>query len=423
MELKFGMEKADLRFAVLSDVHITHRGQGIEKFTEAVMQLVRMEPKPDAFVFSGDIAYQIDKAGGGVADQLYEEPYDMINAVLRRYVSPLPVIYANGNHEFGQGRHEPDITEAAVAMFREKTGKELHEHHVVGGYHFISMGIEDGHWHYTENAESYAMAECKKALAENPELPVFLVFHIPVHQTVVDTEAKAHSEAFTQFLMENPRIVAIVGHLHTPVNDPRTIWQKAGGFTTVHAPLGAVGNLCIPKCENRTQGGAPYSQGLYFEVKGTKVLIHKLNFTTGKEVDEPWELDTAQLLKGEGYYYTDRRKEISNTPAFPQKTQVIWEFMGDGRLAVEFVKADCKAAGRNQDGFTQYYRFDFSAPGSNALCKSMVYASDFFANQPGERFAAVLPTGLPRGKYVLTVTPISPFGKEGEPVVLKVKLK
>lgn len=42
MELKRAPENAELRFAVLSDAHITRRGQGIERLAKAVMGLYRL---------------------------------------------------------------------------------------------------------------------------------------------------------------------------------------------------------------------------------------------------------------------------------------------------------------------------------------------------------------------------------------------
>ena len=60
---------------------------------------------------------------------------------------------------------------------------------------------------------------------------------------------------------------------------------------------------------------------------------------------------------------------------------------------------------------------------SRAVCKTLIYCDDFYTLKPTARFRDTLKTELPAGKYVMRVTPINPFGKEGESITCKVKLK
>ena len=113
---------ANLRLAVISDTHITHRGEGIERFTRTLEVFSEITPAVDAFLLAGDICYQIDKAGGGVCELLYEEPYDMFLGAVRRYIKDTPWIYVLGNHEFPQNNDGEQITAEAIELYSSKTG-------------------------------------------------------------------------------------------------------------------------------------------------------------------------------------------------------------------------------------------------------------------------------------------------------------
>lgn len=54
------MPKPDLRISVISDVHVTQFGAGENKFKNALEFHIKKLPKSDLFLFTGDIAYQLD---------------------------------------------------------------------------------------------------------------------------------------------------------------------------------------------------------------------------------------------------------------------------------------------------------------------------------------------------------------------------
>ena len=58
-------KKADLSFGVLSDLHMTHRGEGLQKLSQYMALFSKITPAIDAHVFTGDIVDQIDLSGGG----------------------------------------------------------------------------------------------------------------------------------------------------------------------------------------------------------------------------------------------------------------------------------------------------------------------------------------------------------------------
>ena len=55
---KFSFDgKCDLSFALLSDLHMTHRGEGLQKLHQHFALYNKAVPSLDLHVFSGDIVY------------------------------------------------------------------------------------------------------------------------------------------------------------------------------------------------------------------------------------------------------------------------------------------------------------------------------------------------------------------------------
>ena len=90
--------QADLAFAVLSDLHMTHRGEGLQKLCQHLDMYSRMTPAIDAHVFAGDIIYQTDLSGGAVCQDVYESPYTYLQIALDRYAKNIPLVYTIGKH-------------------------------------------------------------------------------------------------------------------------------------------------------------------------------------------------------------------------------------------------------------------------------------------------------------------------------------
>ena len=129
---------ADLTFGVLSDLHMTHRGEGLQKLHQYLDLYSKVEPAIDAHVFAGDIVYQMDVSGGGNCDTVYPEPYAYLQMALDRYAKDLPLIYSIGNHEYPQNCTDDALTKEAQKAFTD-AGFPMRSHTVVKGYHFIQI--------------------------------------------------------------------------------------------------------------------------------------------------------------------------------------------------------------------------------------------------------------------------------------------
>ncbi len=398
---------ASLAFAVLSDLHMTHRGEGLQKLSQHLALYSRMEPKLDAHVFSGDIIYQHDLSGGGCSPDVYEEPYTYLKLALDRYASDIPLVYAIGNHEYPQGRHEPELLEKARAL--HESHYPIHTHKVIKGYHFITLGLS-----VNEEQEKWVMHEVRSALRVSGKNPVFVVYHIPIDGTVWGSnEHPGYSEKLSSFLLSSRRIVNICGHIHTAVEFPSTLYQRTGGATVIHAPMSGVGYIYA--------GGdnAPYltpyqSRSLFFEVKGSTVLVHKIDNLAEKEIGKPW------VIEPEGkQYYTASREKRAKKPAFPKGT-CAKASVTFGGVAFFFDKAICPETEGQDDSAVPTYRFDFIKGGEKV--KTVSWHSDFCDSFPGDRFEAIVKVALDDGLYTVRITPVSFFGKEGRSISAKLRV-
>ena len=410
---------ADLAFGVLSDLHMTHRGEGLQKLTQYLDLYSRVTPEIDAHVFAGDIIYQIDLSGGGTCETVYEEPYTYLKLSLDRYAKDVPLVYTLGNHEYPQNRHEPEIMDEARAAY-ERAGYKQFSHTVIKGYHFISIGIQNWDREFSAEGEKWAMTEIRRALRASGELPVFVVYHVPPVNTVAHSSDGRHSEEFRKLLLSSKRIVNIVGHTHVAPEDPTTIWQRRGGATVIHAPMGAVGNVGIRGASMPYESGLFYSRSLFFEVEGTKVTIHKIDNLCEIEQGKPWVVDVAP--KGE-QYYTDNRVRMAKKPAFAKGAAAYAEWR-DGNPYFKFDKAVCHETPGNDDSDVPNYRFEFIRQGEKEPCYSITWHSDYARSVHRPYFISPVNVkgALEGGLYTVKIYPVSFFGKEGRPISVKLRV-
>lgn len=408
--------KADLAFGVLSDLHMTHRGEGLQKLNQYLKLYSDLTPAIDAHVFAGDIVYQIDVSGGGVCTEIYPEPYDYLKMAYERYAKDIPLIYTMGNHEYPQNNKSAELSEQARQMYLAK-GHEFRTHAVVKGYHFIQISIHSWNNDFLPEDEEWAMTEIRRALRASGDKPVFVIYHPPLVNTVMHCEKeKHHSEKFQKFLLSSKRIFNICGHMHFTSEEPRTIWQRRGGGTIIHAPESAVGNVSIYGADRRYENGIFYSQSLFFEVTGTRIVIHKVDNLTGMERGEPWVVDVA----GE-QYYTDARLSKAARPAFPAGAKAEADFFR-GKVWLRFPKAKCAPLTGNADEEVPYYRISFCKKGETEPCKVVTRDADFYTCYPSAVFDEALAVTLEPGVYTVKIAPISFFDKVGRPISARLRV-
>lgn len=400
-------KKISARFAVISDVHITHIKEGYDLFENSMRIMSKLQP--DGYVFAGDIVYMIEKAGGGICSKLYPVVYDYFQEIVGKYIGDTPFVYAIGNHEFPQHNTEKEITQEARRLFEEKTGCALREHKYICGYHFISLDIESWQCVVPKETEEWAQREIEKAVEQSGDKPVFVVMHVPPHETVAgsDKTAVSISEEFRSFLNSKHQIICITGHIHEPIQDLRSIWQDK--CTVIQAPVNAVGNLCV-EIKNQNMTVVPenfYSQALLIDVFEDEVLVYGIDLIAKDIVNKPWVISTK---RNSLHRYTNERYQNASDPRFYEfEPQIIYE---NHKLKVKFEHAVCE---ENAEGdMVLYYIVEIVDNEGNIILSENI-VSDFYHYEKKNLCQFERDIYL-EGLNYIKITPVSCFGKHGEMV-------
>ena len=314
------MSKPDLRISVLSDVHITHYGDGAEQFENALKFHTESLPESDMYLFTGDIIYQLDSGNDPVCHKVYESNYDIMLETVNRYIPDTPKVYVVGNHEFPQNNTDPELTTQAMEMWERKIGQFPSEHVILNNYHFIKAPILSWAMEPSPELEYWLKNEIEIALSDEDK-PVFLLTHTALHNTVGCSRPSpaSFSEDFRKFLTKHPRVIHISGHMHNHVLDEKSIYQE--GFTSLSAPVCAVGYICMGGCNYLNPPVFGFSQSLFLEITDRKVTVHKVDLVSKKTIGDPWIIDIDETEKGIFRYGKDRC-ETAPRPVFASDASV-----------------------------------------------------------------------------------------------------
>ena len=256
----------DLSFAVLGDIH-----ENIDSFQDAIDDMHAINPGLNALVLNGD-----------TVDQGLVKQYDSIKKTIEKNKSLLPstLIKNIGNHEFFNydiKENSPEDVQTFINRYLEFAGEEKVYHDTwLKGYHFISLGSEDGNSATLDSVRAYISKEqqnwLRAKLAEKHEKgkPIFVY----MHQTLNSNSSSGwvgsdQGKELRDILSQYPEVVLFTSHTHRPL-DETSINTVNQPFTTVHT--GAVHYTIVTD----GKGGRtlePQVNGLYIEVKGNQVVI------------------------------------------------------------------------------------------------------------------------------------------------------
>lgn len=215
-----------MRFIITSDSHITTIGDvqtsRLEKMIKFGYKLAKKDKeynRLDAVLIAGDVTDMGTKIAFGS---------------IKAAVSPV----LKGDTQFlatiSTSHDDRNIGKASLALYEEIMGQETDFHRVINGYHFIGISASkiEGE-HYSEYQKEWLVEELDKAVADDPNKPIFVLQHEHISNTVYgssDFEGWGMPD-FAEILKNYPQVVDFSGHSHYPINDPRSIWQ--GEYTAL----------------------------------------------------------------------------------------------------------------------------------------------------------------------------------------------
>jgi len=411
----------DLRFGVISDTHV---GGGRGYFTyptsarlAKVVKWYCTQPGVKALEVNGDIT----ETG---APEMFTE---FINAWNENKGS-LQLIANLGNHD-GNYELNSDVTgntgTASRMAFETTTGLKSNAHYVIDGYHFITLSGGSGDFINTgaaggaidsgyltlpnqtsgvpQSSKDWLRSRIDYAKANAPGKPIFIFLHYPIQNTFyVSNEWYTDSfgsDPLSGWFKDDKEVVIFGGHIHSPNNDPRSIWQE--GFTSVNVPsinymemekgyLGDTGNSVSPVSKTYPKiANIATGQGLIVSVKGSKVTIANYDFDLCKGQRDPkgiiripqtWEFDVTK-----DFPYTAAKRDTQKTaPVFDTASAPDAAISGGITLIsakvtnfeVEFTQARMPLSNSGNE-IVHSYRFDFINKADNTVERSMKQWSDF----------------------------------------------
>ncbi|TGE33468.1 metallophosphoesterase [Desulfosporosinus sp. Sb-LF] len=258
--------QADLSFAVLGDVHGNN-----DSLQKAIYDLYSINPKMNALILNGD-----------TVDQGITEQYAALKRTLSKNRSLLPktIIRNIGNHEFFNYNIEKNTSQDVktfISRYLEFAGEEkVYHDRWINGYHFISLGSEDGNSYTLDSIRAYISVEqqtwLKDKLAKNylSGKPMFVFLHQPFNSNPNNGWVESdQSDNLKKILAQYPEVILFNSHTHADLTDKSVVLNQP--YTKVHT--GAVHYTIVQHAQGQGRTREPLIKGLYIEVYGNTVVV------------------------------------------------------------------------------------------------------------------------------------------------------
>jgi 3',5'-cyclic-AMP phosphodiesterase len=266
-----------LAFSVLGDVH-----ENIENFQTAINDMRRINSSMDVLVLNGDSV-----------DQGLEKQYASMNKILNKNKSKLPdtIIKNIGNHEFFDYDIEYNSAEDVkrfVNNYLQFAGeKKVYHDKWIKGYHFISLGSENGNTKDFNSVKAYISDEqlkwFKEKMAENhePKKPIFVFLHQHLNTSSGGWVGTDQAPQIMEILSKYPEAILFTSHTHASFESSNVNINLP--FTTVHT--GSM-HYTFKSGTNGQRARVYEPYGLYVEVFGNKVVVKGREFNKSSWVFE-----------------------------------------------------------------------------------------------------------------------------------------
>jgi Icc-related predicted phosphoesterase len=387
-----------LRFAAMSDVHLNGSKTQAEylRFEKALDFMYDYSSKQeyknfDVLLVAGDMTNNGN-------DSELQAFADIVKSKVKDGTQKMFVM---GNHEYS--KNDPETVQKRWESY---AGMSKNSHIVVNGYHFIGVSPENYN-SYTYVSE-WLDSELAKAVADDPEKPVFVTQHYHIADTVYGSDLWGTSQ-LTAVLKKYPQIVNFSGHSHYPVNDPRSIHQKY--FTSL-----GCGTLSYFELEpGMDYGTIPPDAG-----KAAQFYVVEV-YSDNSVVFKPYDLITGRFFPTEysitdpsdttKFTYTDARAETSDKPKFADGTKLEISGITATGCTLSFKQA---TDGENLHS----YRFDFYTKDGTKAATFKVWSNFYFLDN-GDTMTYAMNAAKyaklePNTEYKCVVTAIDSYGKESE---------
>lgn len=429
----FDAKNIVLSLGVVSDVHVNPQWTA-DKWKSALQQLKAkaLENDPDGL------------AGVLVAGDLIDNPNNTQLSLFKSTleseldVKKTPLVYTVGNHDV------PSYAWAAtmpsdVTYMRNMFGDDYYlydkdqdmrtryeaRHCVVGDCHIFSVSPNgDQPIVYDPAVVSWLDSQLAAVTSAEPDKYVILITHPMIKNTVygsrlgeeggIWSSSLSHywaTDALTPVLKKYPQVIVFGGHLHFPLNDPRSVWQ--GDFTVFGC--GSVRYMAIENGKYEDMSSATvmkdcndFSQGnlLQFDASGNMRVL-RMDFYNKDVIGEPIVSSYPTSDKGHLTKYNHTTLSLAN--AAPSLSTL--------NVDVTDGIATAKWAAGTDDEFVHHYVLTLKKGG--AVVTTMKILADFYksAKTSGMRKEWTRSLGnVTDGTYELTLEAFDSWDAAAKPL-------
>lgn len=436
----FDESKIALSLAAISDVHIEGSSDAYaNKFTAALNQLKAKAAESDAngidgVLVVGDLIQRAEITMAQNFKALYEDVFKL---------TEVPMIYTIGNHDMNPKYDwTPSTVAQSVAMANtfgdeyfktdiDNTMRNNYEarHCVIGGYHILAVTPNgDQPITYSPNVITWLDQQLDAITKTDPNRYVIVLTHPMIYNTIygsllgedggVWTSTLPNywaTRVLTGVLEKYPQVVSFHGHLHFPINDPRSLWQGKWtalgcGSTRYMAiePAGWEGISSTPTVMNDANN---FSQGylVQFDVNGNMRIV-KMDFFNNGTIGEPYVMQYPDAAGANLAKYNNVTRKAANQA--PTMSTIEAKDVKDNEAAsVTF------AAGKD-DEFVHHYVITLSKGGNVVATKKIL--ADFYlhpkTSEMKSSWTVDFGTLSESGQYTVTVVAVDSWDAESAPV-------
>ncbi len=350
---------------------------------------------------------------GDLTNNGLQSQYDAWASVVNANKGNVELIACMGNHEGG-----------TASLFTAATGDKPNADYVVNGYHFITLSPGSGTFDPGTGLGtsmgggnfSYVRAWLEErlaaAVAEDPTKPIMVFFHQPMYGThYVSDEwpgsglSTGSGDTFESVFDNYPQAVCFSAHIHSPNNNPLSIWQD-GGFTTVNVPT----TFYLEMESGMIYGTTPpdssdIAQVSLVELDGSKVTIINRDLLADQDIST-WTFDVS---KPEEFPYTSTRADLAEAPVFPDSAEIRVSEITDTSALINFDQAKVDSGGTGD--IVHSYRYDFINKATGSVDLTFKTWSEYYV-LPMPATISQAATGLASGtQYELKIYAIDAYGK------------
>ena len=426
--------------AAISDTHVdgvnTVPGQ---KFRSALEQLKAKAAESDkdgidGVMIVGDLINNAQNLQAQAFKQLYEQVFDP---------AKVPMVFTVGNHDMNPTYSWTELTVSQNKSFNNVLGSNYFKtdldqnmrntyearHCMLAGYHILCLTPNNTNpITYPASVLEWFDKQMEALTREDPEKYVIVLTHPMVAGTIYGSMLGETDEypwysslghywathALDQILAKYPQAVTFHGHLHFPLNDPRTVWQ--GDFTSFGCAStrymaienGGYENMSSATVMNDSND---FSEGylLQFDASGNMRAV-RMDFYHSTTIGEPWEISyPAKDRSHLGKYSHTTRSALNSAPVLSELS-VIKSGPSSTDITASF------AAG-SDDEFVHDYVLKLFKDGEEVSTKRIL--SDFYLHASTSEMKKTWTVDygmLKSGNYSFSLTAYDSWGAESNTI-------